>query len=133
MCIIGNVCRWFAAIEIVVFKASDGGVPAYRSGRSPLLNSLAPIPDLRGLSLESFVCVVWTGVTGYCATVSRSFEHSEVTHTFQFLFTSLTRFRPLQFFACDIIKALEHLDCLLQLLPISRPSITTVRCEPFDD
>ena len=46
MCRVENVCLWFAAIEIIPFNASNGGVPAYRSGRSPLLHSLSKSRDL---------------------------------------------------------------------------------------
>ena len=34
MCMIENISSWFAAIDIVAFNASNGGLPAYRSGRS---------------------------------------------------------------------------------------------------
>ena len=44
-----NLCDlislWFAAIDFVAFNASNGGVPAHRSGPSSLLNSLAHIRD----------------------------------------------------------------------------------------
>ena len=35
-CMIENVSLWFAAIDIIAFDASNGGVPAYKSGRSSL-------------------------------------------------------------------------------------------------
>ena len=44
MSTIENISLWFAAIDIIAFNASNGGVPAYRSGRSSLLNSLAEAP-----------------------------------------------------------------------------------------
>ena len=46
MCMIEKASLWFAAIDIIAFNASTGGVAAYRSGRSLLLNSLAHIRDL---------------------------------------------------------------------------------------
>ena len=78
MCMIENVCLWFAAIELKALDASNGGVPAYRSGRSSLSNSLGTIRDfdLHGLCPSSNLFVstdfesAW--VTWYFAMASRS-------------------------------------------------------------
>ena len=81
MCMIGKVSLWFAAIDIMAFSAPNGGVPAYKSGRSSLLNSLAHIRDLTCIGSPSnavFVSThfVSTGVIPYFSTASFSSTYS---------------------------------------------------------
>ena len=129
MRMVQNVPLCFAAIEIVAVYASNGEVPACRSGRSSLLNSLGIFRDLicMGSSLKCFVCVnaLRTRVTWHCAVLI----HSEITQVFQLSFTSLAHFMSRQFIAGDVVIKAQDTLVFVSNICKYRVFLTVASCE----
>ena len=114
---IENVSLWFAAIEVMDFNASNGGVLGVQIW--PIVtfefscdNSGS---DLRGLLLTCSVCVnplrVYWSELVLCNvfTFIDFLIHSNVTWICQLLFKSFAHCMPRQFFAGNVINAYDVL------------------------
>ena len=125
MCMVENVSLWIAAIDIMAFSASNGGVPAYKSGRSSLWNSLAHVRALpRTLCLcHSVLC--------HGLFLINFLIHPEVTQALRFQFACFAHCMPRQFLASDVVKAYDVWFLFFLHICQHRVSFTVASREAF--